>query len=330
MNNLIKEKTATKPKVLAVVGPTASGKSDLAVELAHKFNGEVISADSRQVYKGFNLASGKVPGRWRISGIKRIYAYQDIRHHLIDVVSPRKRFTVQKFKKKAQKEIVSISSRGKLPIMAGGTGFYVDTVLYDVEIPQVPPNKRLRAELEELSNEQLLNRLSALDPVRAKNIDVNNRRRVIRAIEIVVSSHSPVPEIELFNTKDSPYEILKIGIKLSDEELRRRIKSRLRHRLDEGMVEEIRKAHLLRTSWKRLEDLGLEFKYVAYHLQGIISYEEMQENIINQSWQFAKRQMTWFKRDPNTIWIDVPAKASQLAQDFLSHGASPSSDQQET
>ena len=312
------QKPASKPKVLAIVGPNASGKSDLAVELAHKFNGEIISADSRQVYKGLNLVSGKVPGKWKRQGVKLIYEYQGIRHHLISIASPRKRFTVQKFKKKAQKEIDAISSRGKLPILAGGTGFYVDTVLYDINLPQVPPNKKLRKELSQLSKEQLIHRLKALDPERAKNIDADNKRRVIRSIEIVVSSQSPVPEISLFENNQSPYDVLKIGINLSSDELKRRIKARLKRRLDEGMIDEVRKAHLFGLSWKRLEQLGLEFRNISYYLQGYITHEQMQQNILTQSWRFAKRQMTWFKRDPDTIWINAPAKASQLIQGFLS------------
>ena len=125
------KKTATKPKVLAIVGPNASGKSDLAVQLAHKFNGEVISADSRQVYRGLNLSSGKVPGKWKIRGFNRHYEYQDIPHHLVDIVSPRKPFTAQQYKRKAQRALQDILDRGKLPIVAGGTGVYVGAPLFD-------------------------------------------------------------------------------------------------------------------------------------------------------------------------------------------------------
>jgi len=318
------KKTATeRPKLIAIVGPNASGKSDLAVELAHKFNGEVVSADSRQIYKGLSLSSGKVPGRWKISGIKRVYEYQGIRHYLIDTNSPRKRFTVQKYKQKAQKHIQEILDKGKVPIIAGGTGFYVDTVIYDVDIPKVPPNKKLRAELAKLSKEQLMHRLKALDPTRARNIDPNNKRRVIRSIEIVVTSQSPVPEIELFENSGSPYNVLKIGVGLPDDELKRRIKARLHQRLNEGMIDEIRKAHRFGISWRRLEELGLEFKNIARYLKGDVEYEQMIEDLLSQTWQFAKRQITWFKRDPNTIWINAPAKASQLVRDFLSPEGQP-------
>ncbi len=312
------KKTATKPKVLAIVGPNAVGKSDLAVQLAHKFNGEIISADSRQVYRGLDLSSGKVPGKWRIRGFNRHYEYQDIPHHLVDIVSPRKSFTVQQYKKKAKRALDDIVQRGKLPIVAGGTGFYVDSLVYDFQIPEAPPNRQLRKELEEMTTEQLMHRLSALDPQRAKNIDVNNRRRIIRAIEIVVSIHSPVPKIDLIENNESPYDLLKIGICLPNEELKRKIKNRLERRIKDGMIEEVRRTHFLGVSWKRLQDMGFEFHHIIQHLKGEISREEMVALIETKDNQFARRQMTWFRKDKNVIWIDAPAKASPLVEGFLS------------
>ncbi len=315
------KKAAAKPKVLAIVGPNASGKSDLAVQLAHKFNGEVISADSRQVYRGLNLSSGKVPGKWKIRGFNRLYEYQDIPHHLVDIISPRRSFTVQQYKKKAQRALQDILGRGKLPIVAGGTGFYVDALLYDFQIPEAPPNRQLRRELESLTTGQLMHRLSALDPNRAKSIDVNNRRRIIRAIEIVVSIHSPVPKIDLFGNKKSPYDLLKFGIDLPSNELKRRIKGRLDRRIKDGILDEVKRAHLLGASWKRLEEMGLEFRHIIQYLRGETSKEEMLTLIETKDNQFARKQMAWFKRDKNTIWIDVPAKAFPLVQDFLSREA---------
>ncbi|MCR4261011.1 MAG: tRNA (adenosine(37)-N6)-dimethylallyltransferase MiaA [Candidatus Colwellbacteria bacterium] len=309
-------KTAPRPKVLAIVGPNASGKSDLAVQLAHKFNGEVISADSRQVYRGLDLSSGKVPGKWRIRGFNRRYEYQDIPHHLVDIVSPRKSFTVQQYKKKAQRALQDILQRGKLPIVAGGTGFYVDALLYDFQIPEAPPNKQLRKELEGLTTEQLMHRLSALDPHRAKSIDAKNRRRIIRAIEIVVSIHSPVPQIDLFN-KESPYHLLKIGMDIPKDELKRKMAARLERRIKDGMIEEVRRTHLLGVSWERLRSMGLEFHHIIQHIKGEIPEEKMVTLIETKDHQFARKQMVWFKRDKNTIWIDVPAKASPLVQGFL-------------
>ncbi|MDP3953610.1 MAG: tRNA (adenosine(37)-N6)-dimethylallyltransferase MiaA [bacterium] len=312
-------KAAVKPKVVAVVGPNASGKSDLAVELAHKFNGEIVSADSRQIYRSLDLSSGKVPGRWKIRGFKRFYEYQGIPHHLIDAVSPRKRFSAQQYRRKAQRAIKTILEKDKLPIVAGGTGLYINILLHDIPIPEAPPNNKLRRELDSLTTDQLMHRLKALDPERAKVMDPHNRRRIIRAIEVVVSIHSTVPKIDLFDDTNSPYDLFKIGVELSASELKRRIKLRLERRLKEGMVEEIKRAHLLGISWRRLGELGIEFRAIAKFLKGEIGYEQMQKDITSQSWQYARRQMTWFKRDQNIIWLDVPAKAAPLVRDFLSH-----------
>ncbi len=313
-----KHKTATKPKVVAIVGTNASGKSDLAVELAHKFDGEVVSADSRQVYRGLDLSSGKVPGRWKIRGFKRLYEYQDIPHYLVDVTTPRKRFSAQQFKRKAQKAVNDILERGKLPIVAGGTGLYIHTLLHNTPLPEAPPNSKLRRELEELTTEQLMHRLKALDPDTAKRIDSNNRRRIIRAIEIVVSIQSTIPKVDVFDSSDSPYNTLKIGISLSPNELKRRIETRLESRLREGMVEEVKRIHRLGVSWRRLEEMGLEFRAIAKLIRGEIDLEQMKQEVTSQSWQYAKRQLTWFKRDKEIIWIDAPAKAAPLVRDFLS------------
>jgi tRNA dimethylallyltransferase len=306
-----------KPKVVVVVGPNASGKSDIALELALKFNGEIISADSRQVYRGLNLTAGKIPGGWKRVGLKRHFIYQNVIHHMTDMISPKRHFTVQRFRKKATKAIAGALKRGKLPIIEGGSGFYVDVLLHDINIPQVPPNRRLRRELDKLDDTALFNRLKALDANTAKRIDRYNRHRVIRAIEIIVMTHSPIPEIQLKDLRRSPYNLLKIGILYPTDTLKKRIAARLRRRLKEGMVEEVRGLRKKRLSWKRLEELGLEFRYIARHLRSELTYDELVSALETQIWHYAKRQITWFKRDENIIWIDAPAKAAPLVRGFL-------------
>jgi tRNA dimethylallyltransferase len=306
-----------KPKVVAIVGPTASGKSAIALELALKFNGEVVSADSRQIYRGLNLTSGKVPGGWKRTGLKRYFVYQDVPHHMTDMVNPKRHFTVQRFRKKASKVVTDVLKKGKLPIVEGGSGFYMDVLLHDINIPVVPPNRRLRKELEKLDDTALINRLKALDAKTAKRIDQHNRHRVIRAIEIIVTTHSPIPEIQIKDLRKSRYDLLKIGILPPLPELKRRINTRLHRRFKEGMVEEIRGLRRKGLSWKRLEELGLEFRYIARHLRGELTYEDMVSTLETQSWRYAKRQITWFKRDKNIIWISAPAKAAPLVRDFL-------------
>ena len=172
-----------------------------------------------------------------------------------------------------------------------------------------------------LTTEQLMHRLRALDPNRAKDIDAHNRRRIIRAIEIVISIHSPVPKVNLFENKESPYNLLKVGLRLPDQELKRRITNRLDRRIKDGMLDEVRRAHFLGVSWRRLEEMGLELHHIVQHLKGETSKEETLALIEIKDNQFARKQMAWFRRDKNTIWIDVPAKVFPLVQDFLSREA---------
>jgi tRNA dimethylallyltransferase len=337
-----------QPKVIIILGPTASGKSDLAVKIASKFNGEIISADSRQVYKGLNIGSGKVPRdknpKSKILNPKKIqnsksqtqkqlYFYKGIRHHLLDVASPKKTFTVSQYQKLGKKAIKNIIKQGKIPIICGGTGLYINSLIYDYQFPQVPPQPKLRAKLEKLSTEKLFKKLQKLDPRRAKNIDKNNRRRLIRALEIIIFTGKPVPLLN--DTRVNPqksaaaFTILKIGIKKSPEELKRLIKKRLMTRLQQGMIKEVKNLHYKQgLSWKRLDDLGLEYRYVSRYLRGLISKphsrasslrdkNEMMEVLEKEIYQYAKRQMTWFKRDPEIIWVENPKNVYTLARKFL-------------
>ncbi len=276
-----------KPGVIVVVGPTASGKSDLAIKLARKLNGEVISADSRQVYRGMDIGTGKVTKKEQ-----RI-----VRHHLLDVFSPKKIFTVSDFKKLADKSIQDILKRKKVPIIVGGTGQYIDTVIYNLTLPEVPPNYKLRAKLEKQSTEQLFTQLKKLDPQRAKNIDSKNPRRLIRAIEIISATGKPVEPLK----SDSPYEAIWLG--LNPKNLKERIHKRLNQRLRQGMIKEVKKLHTKGVSWQRLYDLGLEYRWISQYLQNKITKKEMVTELEQAINQYAKRQMTWFKRNPKIDWI---------------------------
>src|SRR3989344_5936444 len=199
-----------KPKLVVILGPTASGKSDLAVILAKKYNGEVISADSRQVYKGLDIGTGKITkGEMR-----------GVRHHLLDVANPRKQFTASDFVRLTNLTVVKIVNENKLPIICGGTGFYIDAILGDKQIPEVPPNDKLRKELEKKSTEELFKMLKKLDPERAENIDSKNPRRLVRAIEIC-NKLGKVPSLQNLNSKSeiiNKFEVLKIGIKIEKKE----------------------------------------------------------------------------------------------------------------
>ena len=288
------------------MGPTASGKSAMAVNLAQKFNGEVISADSRQVYRGMDLGSGKITKK-EMKGIV---------HHLLDVAVPQKRFDIVQYRKLAQKAIAEILKKGKTPILCGGTGFYIQAVVDGIILPAVKPDWHLRSDLEKLTTEQLFEKLKKLDPRRAKTIDKNNPRRLIRAIEIVMKTKKPVPRLRK-GYGGQAYSVLIIGIKKTPEELKKLIAGRLRARLNMGMVAEVKKLHQGGISWKRLEEFGLEYRFIAQYLQKKLSYDEMLQLVQKESEHFAKRQETWFKRDKRINWIKKQPEAVKLIKNFL-------------
>jgi len=313
----------TKPKLIVILGPTASGKSNIAVKLAKRFNGEVISADSRQVYKGMNIGTGKVP-RDQISNLKsqiskklqnrkQPYLYKGIEHHLLDVASPKRTFSVAQYKKLAEKAIKKILKKKKIPILCGGTGFYIQAVIDDISFPKVKPDWKLRKELEKKSTKELFEILKKIDPNRAKKIDKNNPRRLIRAIEIVKKTKKPVPEIK----KELKYDVLMIGIKKEKEELKKLIEKRLKKRLKQGMIKEVENLKNSGISWKKLESFGLEYKWIARYLQKKISKSEMIEKLKKDIEDYARRQMVWFKKDKRIIWIKNYKELERLVKNFL-------------
>ncbi|MEN9622264.1 MAG: tRNA delta(2)-isopentenylpyrophosphate transferase, tRNA dimethylallyltransferase [Candidatus Parcubacteria bacterium] len=287
------------PKVLAIVGPTATGKSDLAVEVALLYDGEIISADSRQVYKGMDIGTGKIT----VSEMK------GIPHYLLDVIEPKKVFDVELFKTKAEKTIADIVSREKLPIVAGGTGFYIDALISGEIFPDVPANKKLRAILAKKSAEALMKEITKLDPRRAKALDPFNKVRIIRAIEIARALGS-VPMVK----RVKRYETLFIGLTLDSVKLREKIHIRLLKRIDVGMIKEISNLHKKGLSWKRLHDLGLEYRYVALYLQKKITKEEMVTQLEQEIAHYAKRQMQWFKRNTDIKWF-APGENKKIARE---------------
>lgn len=304
-NNLRNLKSVKKlPKIVVVCGPTATGKSDLAVKLAQKYNGEVISADSRQVYKGLDIGSGKIT-KDEMSGIE---------HHLLDVVSAKKVYTVENFKKDGKAVIDDIISRGKLPIICGGTGFYIDALVFDEQFPEVPPNKKLRDALSKKSVESLMKEITKLDPRRAKALDPYNKVRIIRAIEIA-RALGKVPRAK----QRKQYETLFIGLTTSRENLRNRIHMRLLKRIDAGMIDEVKELRKQGITWKRLHSLGLEYRYIGLYLQKKLSKEEMLFKLEWDIFHFSKRQMMWFKRNKDIHWfeLDEYTKVEKVAQKFL-------------
>ena len=300
------------PKIIVILGPTATGKSGLAVKLARKFKGEVVSADSRQVYKGMDIGTGKVTHK----------EMEGISHYLLDVASPKNKFTVVQYQKLALKAINKILKKGGVPILCGGTGFYIQAVVDGILIPEVKPDWKLRKKLEKKSNKELYKILKKLDPKRAGKIDKENPRRLIRAIEIVLKTKKPIPSL-----KAKPqFDALFIGIKKSPAELKKSIKIRFLKWLKQGLIEEVKN---LRNppagkglSWKKIEEFGIHYRVVAQYLQKKIDCETMIENSLIEIQNYAKRQMTWFKRDRRIHWINPHTKKGfqkviKLCKEFL-------------
>lgn len=293
----ISKQNSTLPKIIVILGPTASGKTSLGVKLATEFNGEIISADSRQVYRGMDVGTGK-----------DLAEYGNIPYHLIDVADPKEVFDLAQYKKQAEEAIRDILDRGKLPIIVGGSGLYLEALVDNYQLSTVKPNTDLRADLESKTLEELQNILEAKNKIffdKLNHSDKNNKRRLVRYIEVM---QQETPKAAFAKGYGEPqYDALIIGLTWPKEVLAERIARRLKERLDkEDMVEEVKGLHDLGVTWERLESFGLEYKFISQYLQEKISYEVMFEKLNTAINQFAKRQMTWFKRweraDKNIIW----------------------------
>jgi len=298
----------TLDRVLVILGPTSSGKSDVAIRLAKKFDGEIISADSRQIYKGLDIGTGKVKGLFKSvilserSESKDLIFYSDnIPHYLIDIVSPKTDYNVSKFKKDAEETIKDILRRKKLPIICGGTGFWIKAIVDDVDFPKVKPNTELRRKLDRKNTEELFKILQKLDPERAKNIDAKNKVRLIRAIEIC-ETLGKVPSLN-YESRTANYYFLQIGIDISKDKLHQNIKKRLEKRFKEGMIKEVENLHESGLSWKKIRSFGLGYFWIPLFLQGKISQKELFEKVLGAEKDYAKRQMTWFKKDKRIKWL---------------------------
>jgi len=277
-----------KTKLIVVLGATSTGKSDLAVDVAKEFNGEIISADSRQTYTGLDLGSGKIT-KEEMRGIP---------HYMLDVEDPRNVFTVARFKKQTVEHIENIASRGKIPILCGGTGLYINAVIDDLKFPAVPPNDRLRNQLEKMNLDELKKKLFNYEQD-ISNVDLNNKRRIIRAIEII-ENLGEIPKIK----KSNVYDLFIIGLKLPDEELKERIYKRILIRIDKGMIDEVKDLLEKGVSAERLISLGLEYRYITKYLLDELDYNDFIEKLYVKTCQFAKRQKTWFKKDKRIKWFN--------------------------
>jgi tRNA dimethylallyltransferase len=291
-------------KLVVILGTNASGKSELGIRLANHLGGEVVSADSRQIYRGLDLGTGKItPAQ---AGT--------VKHHLIDVADVSEYFTLAQYQRAAYSAIDSISGTGKPPFLVGGTGLYISAIVEGYELVDVPPNDPLRAELECLSLAQLVERLKKSDPDAASGIDQRNPRRLIRAIEIASAgrAHSAAQ-------KSSPrYNCLQLGLTWPLEILEARIEKRLRERLANGMVDEVAGLRARGVPDIRLDKLGLEYRYITRYLRGELgTLDDLRLQLGIAIRKFAKGQLTWFKRDRRIIWLDPMTNYFQEACDRI-------------
>ena len=284
------------PKVVAVVGTNASGKSALGIALAKKYDAEIISADSRQVFRGLDLGSGKVTPE----------ETQGVPHHLIDVREPNEFFSMADFQRMAYQAIDDIRGRGRLPMIVGGTGLYVDSVLDGYLLSDKEPDLAYRAELEKLTTPQLYDMLLALKP--DAQVEKNNRNRVMRMIERIHDGDDATPG------KQARFESLRLGVSWPREVLGRRIDERLERRLEQGMIEEVQRLMDEGATTEFLLGLGLEYRFITQYLIGEIPDRQvMLDKLAIAIKQFAKRQMTWFRRNPEIVWLDMSGDAFDQA-----------------
>lgn len=295
-----------KRKVICIVGSTSSGKTALSIAVAKRVHGEVVSADSRQVYRGLNLGTGKITTE----------EMEGIPHHLLDVASPEDVYTASDYIRDARGAISDIHARGNLPLVVGGSGFYIDVLMGRMSVAETAPDIQRRSELASYSLETLQELLKKLDPARFETIDWQNPRRLIRAIEVAeMIGKNPPPKT------DNPYNALWIGLSLARDELKERIKSRLRARINDGMIEEAQTLHRAGLSYERMDALGLEYRALATLLKGERTRDEFEDRLASDIYLYAKRQETWFKRNTDITWYH-PSDEREIIQECIAFATS--------
>lgn len=287
-----------KPKVIVICGPTASGKTALSIELAKRINGEVVSADSMQIYKDMDIGSAKVTKE----------EMQGIKHYLVDCVSPDERYSVANYKLDAKKAIEEILKKGKTPIVVGGTGLYIDALIYEIEYQDIKINESYRKELESIKQNQglevLYERALKIDPEAMKKISPNDSKRIMRVLEIYKATGKNKTEQEAESRlREIPYNYKVFAITMDREKLYERINKRVDIMIENGLIEEVKE---LLKKYKEFPTAmqALGYKEVKEHLDGKLTKQEMIDKIKQESRRYAKRQLTWFRKNKQTIWID--------------------------
>jgi len=287
-----------KPRVYVIGGPTASGKSNLAVELAKRINGEIISADSMQIYKDMDIGTAKINAE----------EMQGIQHYMIDFLSPEERYSVSNFKKDAEKAIEEILDKGKTPIIVGGTGLYIDSLIYGIEFQEEEIDTEYRQELNQIAEKQgledLYNQALKIDPEAMQKISPNDKKRIIRVLEIYHKTGKTKTETEKESRKNEvKYDYKVFAITMDREKLYSRIEKRVDKMIEQGLIEEVQNI-LKKYSHFPTAMQGLGYKEVVEYLENKITKEEMIEKIKKETRHYAKRQLTWFRKNKETIWLN--------------------------
>ncbi len=315
MTNNMRRAKKTLPKLLVILGPTASGKTDLAIVLAKKFRGEIISADSRQFYRGTDIGSDIIPGKWVKRAGRRVYVARGVPHHLLSFRRLDQPVTAAEFKDLVIKLAEQIAGRGHLPILAGGTGLYVNAVTENFTIPPVAPDPAYRRRLEKRSAASLYAELKRKDPAYAARIPPQNRRYASRALEVIHAAGRPFSELQ---GKGEPlFDVLKIGIRRPRPEMYRRIDARVDKMVKSGLLDEARRLGR-RYGWNIPAMTALGHRQLGLFLRGETTLEEAVRLIKRDTRHFAKRQVAWFKRDRKIHWVKRPIEAQKLVRRFLS------------
>lgn len=303
------------PKLIVILGPTASGKTSWSLRLAKKYNGEIISADSRQIYKKMDIGTAKPVGEWRRDGLRKTFYVEDIPHHLVDFLDPGKRFTVAEFRDNALKFAKLAYKAGRVPFLVGGTGLYVSSVVDNFSIPRVKENKKLRKSLESKSNEELVKLLGHMDKDAAMAIDTKNTRRIIRALEVCILTGEPFSKQRL---KGEPlFDVLQIAPQVERSVLHQRISDRIDEMVKDGLLDEVKGLLRQKYHWKLSSMQGIGYRQFRSYLESDIDLTEAIEHLKRDTRRFARRQLTWFRRDKRIRWCERYDVADRLVEEFL-------------
>ena len=286
-----------KQKVIVIGGPTASGKTALSIELAKRINGEIVSADSMQIYKEMNIGTAK-PTYDEMQGIK---------HYMISIINPNERFSVADYKIKAKEAIKQILDKGKIPIVIGGTGLYIDSLINEIEFPQMETDLEYRNKLDEIVKkeglETLYNKAAEIDPEAMEKISINDKKRILRVLELYKQTGKTKTQIDKESRKEPDYDYILFAINMDREILYDRINKRVDIMIENGLLEEVKNKY---EKYKEFPTAmqGLGYKEVVEYIDGKITYEEMKEKVKKESRHYAKRQLTWFRKYDNIVWIN--------------------------